>query len=276
MLQYCFGKFLAMHSARPVAFDTRFFDGSFPKDITPRELELTVYPTLTLTKNTRKIYKSNKPLKRFLRGLTGARIYSYLEEVEGYYSPSTLKSLPPTYFDGYWMNCNYIAPFLESLRQTFHIPSAELSKEYQEIESLIERSENSAFVHIRRGDYVTNASANRTHGLCTLDYYQKAVEKLRERIPDCTLFFFSDDIDWVKENLSPPCSYYVSETKSHFEDLQLMKFCSNAIIANSTFSLWGALLQQDSNQEVFYPQNWYQDPLALGPRALPKHWTPID
>jgi hypothetical protein len=115
-------------------------------------------------------------------------------------------------------------------------------------------------MHVRRGDYASNPKTGATHGLCSLDYYEEAIRYISERVEQPIFFIFSDDINWVKCNLKVdfPCQY-VDHNKSmeSFNDMRLMSLCQHHIIANSSFSWWGAWLNPGQKKIVIAPRRWF-------------------
>ena len=120
------------------------------------------------------------------------------------------------------------------------------------------RNNNSCFIHVRRGDYITGVWKSHYEGCCPIDYYIKAICDIQKKHSDVKFFCFSDDIDWMKQNLPIPSnSNFINWNKGEdsFLDMYLMSQCKNAIMANSTFSYWAALLGEKKNI-VYYPQKW--------------------
>jgi len=122
-------------------------------------------------------------------------------------------------------------------------------------------------VHIRRGDYLNNPSI---HPTCTKEYYQKALESFS--FMKYTPIFVSDDIKWCKENFKGEFSPF----KDELEDLTLLSMCNDNIIANSTFSWWGAYLNQSKIKVVVSPKQWFGE---NGPQdtqdIIPNNWIKI-
>lgn len=112
-------------------------------------------------------------------------------------------------------------------------------------------------MHIRRGDYVSNSAVLAHHGLLTPAYYDEAVNVMSSKLETPTLFIFSDDIGWVKENLFDDLDVVFVDSGSAELDLHLMSLCKHNIIANSTFSWWGAYLNTNMNKIVVAPKNWF-------------------
>lgn len=176
---------------------------------------------------------------------------------------------------GFFQSENYfkeITPIIHS-EFTLKDPLSSFAQTYTE---QITQSQDSVSIHIRRGDYILNSSANKHHGTCNLEYYEHAILKIKESIPSPIFFIFSDDIEWVKENLKIEQATYVSNPNlSECEELILMSHCSHNIIANSTFSWWGAWLNQNSNKIVIAPQKWLNTNISKQPDIIPSTWIKI-
>lgn len=135
------------------------------------------------------------------------------------------------------------------------------------------QSTNSVALHVRRGDYVSNKETSAFHGVCSTAYYQDAIAYLARKRSDLYFFIFSDDISWVKENLvinEFPVDYVEHNTNLAHEDLRLMYFCKNNIIANSSFSWWGAWLNNHPDKIVIAPEKWNNIP--GNNTELPDQW----
>lgn len=135
------------------------------------------------------------------------------------------------------------------------------------------RSTYSVFIHVRRGDYYSPKYIARLGGTCPKEYYEKAIKYIVNKEPNSRFFVFSDDIDYVKKNMSIPNPTYVdwNKGKDSYIDMFLMSNCKCAIIANSTFSFWGAMLG-DGKKIVIYPTKWVNEP-ATAPKIFPNDWV---
>lgn len=127
-------------------------------------------------------------------------------------------------------------------------------------------------VHIRRGDYVIHKNE---FGLCSLAYYRKAIQFMKEKIEEPVFLLFSNDLNWVKKNLLFEKSdkvFYVNEDNklTDYEELYLMSMCQHNIIANSSFSWWGAWLNQNREKIVIAPRVWFKSNPSYN--ILPKEW----
>ncbi|MCM2322904.1 MAG: alpha-1,2-fucosyltransferase [Oligoflexia bacterium] len=176
------------------------------------------------------------------------------------FDPAPLASAADeAYLLGYWQAPAYFASVEAELRGelTFKRP---LSSEGLQLRDRLTET-TSVSVHIRRGDYMS-AAALKLHGMCGLDYYERAVRKLQELYAGIECFVFSDDIAWAKENLrvSAPLTFISHTTGATAdEDLHLMSLCRHHIVANSTFSWWGAWLNPSPKKTVLAPARWFQD-----------------
>lgn len=122
------------------------------------------------------------------------------------------------------------------------------------------RKLNSVSVHIRRGDYLTENNRNNYGNICTEQYYRYAMKSITESTGECVFYFFSNDMNWVKEYFKMENAIYIEsnmfENYQDWYDMYLMSQCKHNIIANSTFSWWGAWLNQNLNKIVIAPKKW--------------------
>ncbi|WOB10079.1 alpha-1,2-fucosyltransferase [Piscinibacter gummiphilus] len=182
------------------------------------------------------------------------------------------------YLVGYWQSFRYFEEarphLLEDLR-----PSTVVDSHYADIATRIEGCQ-SVMVHVRRGDYVHSASAAKVHGALPLDYYRRALELVRGRVKDPHLFFFSDDIAWVREHLHTDLpSEYVANASGDtavIAELGLMQRCHHHVIANSSLSWWGAWLADRHGQMVVAPRCWLKSESLVLDDLLPPSWETLD
>lgn len=190
-----------------------------------------------------------KTLDRF--GLKFHRPKSYRMEKSRTTFDQSVFDAPNIYLDGYWQNEKYFVGIRSIILADF-APRAPISTYVLRHLDLI-RNSNSVSVHVRRGDYLNHPQI----GILPLSYYREAISYMEKQISNPVFFIFSDDIEWCKENLALPHSHvYVDDTSSEIEDLELMKSCQHNIIANSSFSWWGAWLNQNESKIIISPQRW--------------------
>ncbi len=116
------------------------------------------------------------------------------------------------------------------------------------------------------------------HGLLPLDYYHQAISKLSSLVSDPHFFIFSDDPEWAKDNLKLAFPTYLmdfNQAVKDYEDLRLMSLCKNFIVANSSFSWWGAWLGDDPYKRVFAPHRWFNQPEIKDFEIVPETWQRI-
>lgn len=186
---------------------------------------------------------------------------TWIKERTLYFDPDVLKISGNAFIEGNWASEKYFVDITEIIRQEFTLKN-DLSAFSKSISTHIQETE-SVSLHIRRGDYVSSPGVSQRFGFLGLDYYSSAIARLVESVKHPTFFVFSDDIAWVKENLAMECPVeYISRENGEmeYEDLALMRKCKHHIIANSTFSWWGAWLGENQNKIVIAPQRWYSDP----------------
>jgi hypothetical protein len=190
-------------------------------------------------------------------GLNPTRAKSYfLEKETAVFDKKVFDYEKNIYLDGYWQDEEYFRDIREELLKDFTLKnniSIEAKKYLKDI-----RNSQSVSVHVRRGDYIQNTHTNSVHGTCDLDYYQKAIKCIHEKVKSPNFYIFSDDIIWCKENFDfLENKVFVDDTKSAFDDLELMRNCKHNIIANSTFSWWAAWLNTYEKKIVIGPKIWW-------------------
>ncbi len=161
------------------------------------------------------------------------------------------------YLTGYFACEKYYADILPKLRTEIKFPVMENQENLAKNEAVIRRMQetDSVSVHIRRGDYLDAANAELFGGICTEEYYQAAISYLKERFPKARFFFFSDDSAYVKEHYTGEDSEIIDWNygKESFYDIMLMSQCKHNICANSTFSFWGARLNENPSKIMIRP-----------------------
>ena len=174
------------------------------------------------------------------------------------------RSKDTIYLSGHWFSEEYFQNFATELREEFS-----LTREFSDYGSNVLRTikgSTAISIHIRRGDYVNSNYWRSKLGTCSIDYYHRGLDYIRSKIGvEFSIFIFSDDIDWASNNLKISGKVFVvsnSESAGPHEDLMLMASCKHHIIANSTFSWWGAWLNTRSDKIVVCPDPFYNDKSA--------------
>lgn len=199
----------------------------------------------------------NYVLSRIMRKVLPIRKTEWVSSFDMDYAfdEKALLNANDCYYEGYWQAVGYYSGIKEELRKVFAHPTPN-SYNADMIRKI--RSSESVGVHVRRGDYLQTSFFK---GICELDYYKKAITELLKDKKKHTFFVFSNDIEWCKENLLGLMQGYecvfVTENKGKNScwDMFLMTYCKDLIIANSSFSWWGAFLNKDVKR-VYAPYPW--------------------
>lgn len=167
---------------------------------------------------------------------------------------------PPShygYFYGTWQSEKYFYD-KQLILDSFRFDESLLSEQTRKVAEEL-KDEISISVHIRRGDYLSQQFSAGFGNCCPLDYYERAIDIICKEIVKPRFVFFSDDMDWVSKNLHVPNSIYVNHNHGadSWQDMFLMSQCDHNIIANSTFSWWGAWLNSNCDKIVIAPQRWW-------------------
>lgn len=192
------------------------------------------------------------------RRMQWLRPAAYVSEPHFHYWKEFLDAPADTYLDGYWQSEKYFIGIAPLVRQVFNF-APPMSVWNQELGQQIQEC-NSVSLHVRRGDYVANPVVSGVHGVCNLDYYQTAIEEIRKRVVNPHFFIFSDDFDWAKNNLRLNHPFEFIEHNrggESYNDMRLMSLCKHHIIANSSFSWWGAWLNPNPEKSVVAPRRWF-------------------
>lgn len=275
MFQYAIGRSLALKTNQELKFDLSFLSDKTPKvNFTFRDLELDKFNTSidfsSVDENRffiNKLSLLNKVLFEF--NLKSRNLY-IVENPKKQLNLSKIDG--DVYLDGYWQSEYYFKDIRDFLLNDFSFPI--LSEEVALLgEEII--SNSSVSVHIRRGDYASNSHINSYHGTCDIDYYMKSISFFSKKLDNPIFYFFSDDINWVKENFQSNENFRfisLSDSLSPHYDMYLMSKCLHNVIANSSFSWWGAWLNQNPNKTVIAPKNWFVDPSNNPINLIPQNW----
>lgn len=191
---------------------------------------------------------------RMRRKLFGRHVNIYGESK--YRFDEAILHLREGYLSGYWQSEMYFKDISSILHKNIILDKS-LDSANQQMADMIHQSE-SVSIHVRRGDYM-NFENQRIYGnICTLEYYKSAMDTMREKKRDITFFVFSNDNAWAhshfpQENVK---IVEINHGKDDYLDMYLMSQCKHNIIANSSFSWWGAWLNQNEDKIVIAPYKW--------------------
>lgn len=165
------------------------------------------------------------------------------------------------YLQGYWGSEKYFESIKNIIKEEYTLKK-ELSANSKKWKKVILNNSSSVSLHIRRGDYVNVPANKKIFVSLDVEYYQRAVEYLKKIAKIEVIFIFSNDIEWCKNMLAfdLPVYYVEGNNEDHgYEDMYLMSLCHHNVIANSTFSWWGAWLNSHDDKIVIYPDKFFYD-----------------
>lgn len=265
MFQYAAARTLSVRWDEPLRLDTSWFATDFTNaGVTPRQVGISDFRiTGELTVS---------PFASARLDRVRARMRRELVIADHRCSPQRFARVPHlrhTHLVGYWQDRRYFEESSQTIRDEF-VLAAPLSRE-----ALVWHdsavSSGAVGVHVRRGDYVTLASATAHHGVLDSSYYLAAVEEIHRHSDRSEVFVFSDDPEWCAEHLKGPLgATIVSGGLRDIEELMIMSACRHHVLANSSFSWWAAWLGYHEEQMVVAPKRWTAD--GKPPPAPPMHW----
>jgi hypothetical protein len=222
-------------------------------------------PVQEATRDEVHIFTGNNPVIRYLNKREN---YFHCPKVcaqPHYHYYEDFFNLPSDiYLSGYWQSERYFRSLQTELTK-WYSPKNELDTRSKELVSQMNETA-SVSLHVRRGDY----TADSIFGFVPVDYYKQAIQKIQTHVADVRFFVFSDDLEWVKKNISVPNAIFVDHNKGadSYRDMVLMSHCYHNIIANSTFSWWGAWLNPNPDKMVIAPKVWFNKPYNNNPNAV--------
>ncbi len=279
MFQYAFGKALSFFNQEEVLFDKLNFEarkkeeignsGVDKRGICIKDYELGIFNLNIQFADKKQIkeVKNKPPLKipQFIRKKLhmGDRILSdntVQEKQNNCYEPELFKISGDAYYDGYFQSEKYFKDISSFLISAFRFPSFK-DDENKKIADKILNAQNAVFIQVRRGDYLATADADRI--MCSVEYYKKGAEYIAQRVENPKFFVFSaEDPDWAIRNLLIGFPFEIIGTENvgkekYYENMHLMSLCRHAVLANSSYSWWGAWLNQNQNKIIVAPYPWF-------------------
>jgi hypothetical protein len=262
MFQYAAGRALALRQRASLKLDLSGFSAN-PK----RHYELDAFPIAASMASESELaafgfhraeHRWVQRARRLLRMPKQRRTWPIYHEKHFHFDAAATELHPPVCLEGWWQTEKYFVDQGEILRREF-TPMAPLEPENAALAKQIAEVD-AVSLHVRRGDYVAESNTNRVHGTCSVDYYREAVEYITARVQSAHLFVFSDDHDWTRNNLGlaiPATFVSANSVDRGFRDMQLMSRCRHHIVANSSFSWWGAWLNPSPSKIVVAPRRWF-------------------
>ena len=283
MFQYAAGRRLAMKHNTILKLDLSFLLDRTPREnFAYRDYDIGIFNIQENFVNTSEIkeFFPNKRhfiyrIKRKLKFINIIKEPSRFNEDFHFYN-EILSAPNNTYLEGYWQSEKFFKDIEDIIKRDFTIRPKMDSLNEKYAKEII--SSESVSIHIRKGDYIHNPIINEVYNTCNLDYYMKSMKKIIDCVENPTFFLFSDDPMWVKENFNLENTFKIithNRAEKSYEDLRLMSLCKHNIIANSSFSWWGAWLNENPKKIIIAPENWFNYPSINTDDLIPKTWIRI-
>lgn len=267
MFQYAIARSLSLRHNVPFVMDDTWFSATAEVD-TPRVYELGVYNIIEKFAHPGLTFKIKQKL-----GL--AQRYSE----QGFkFSSEIFDSKEDVYLTGFFQTEKYFKDIRAVLLKDFTHKSKPVGNNAKLLKEIL-ANKDSVSLHVRRGDYVTNKDAAAFHGLKDLDYYKAALKIIKKKVKSPTLYVISNDPAWCKENLKLDAPMVFVDNNDDVtggaEDMRLMRACRHNIMANSSFSWWGAWLNENPEKIIVAPKQWFQDKSIDTSDLLPDEWIKL-
>jgi len=197
------------------------------------------------------VYKNLSPSENFI-------VSNIYNEPAFHYTP--IKYQPNTLLVGYFQSEKYFERYKKEIMELFEPSQETLNYITQKYPILTDDDVNTVSIHVRRTDYL---KFKHVHPVCTIEYYKNAIKYLAQYLDSIldnkknVFMVFSDDILWCKENFNYLENIIYIEDEIDYIDMYIMSLCKHNIIANSSFSWWGAYLNQYRNKKVIAPSVWF-------------------
>lgn len=282
MFQYAFARHLAIKHGVALKLDVANLNNSSLKgEYSIRDLGLSNFKIISSLASTSELKKYKKSKLGKLLDLTCLNLPFklndlYVREPFFKFYKKALCAPKDSYLDGYWQSESYFINIKKELLNDFTVVS-ELSVETKQLAEKIS-SENAVSIHVRRGDYISIPENQHLYSICESKYYLEAMKTISDMHKDVIFYVFSEEPEWFKTNVrSNHNVHFVTHNsgKNSYQDLYLMSLCKHNIIANSSFSWWGAWLNKNSEKIVIAPKEWFKNNIKDTRDLIPKSWIQL-
>lgn len=274
MFQWAFGHALEKETRVETIFDMSFFEKKYarPYELGIFNLQAKFVEDFWLKLKLKIMWNFRKNLKN--KSFLGLNFY---HEPHFEYSKYAFRIKSNTYIEGFFQSEKYFEHIKDEILTAFTFKTKPDKFNQYLIDEM--KKSNSVSIHIRRGDYVQKKRYQDLYATCSLNYYRRGVEYIASKYSNPKLFIFSDDIQWAKTNWDLPYESVFVNTNSgekSYEDMRLMSNCKHNIIANSSFSWWGAWLNNNKEKIVIAPKKWFNDGRINQDDVIPSEWIKLE
>ncbi|MHB8117593.1 MAG: alpha-1,2-fucosyltransferase [Methanothrix sp.] len=277
LFQYAMARRLALINDVPLKLDISEFENDNLRNYALGNFN--IVENIASPSERAKLLKTNNIASKIMLHIGKLKPYyrrSYIKERFFHFDPNILKVSHDVYLEGYWQSEKYFKDIEDVIRYEFRVKPDQDEANKAMAQNIM--SKEAVSIHIRRGDYVTDPKTNKFHGTCSLGYYLNGIEKIADLISNPHFFIFSDDHQWIQDNLKieyPATFVTHNGAGKDYEDLRLMTLCNHHIIANSSFSWWGAWLCENEKKMVFAPVKWFNASEFDTKDLIPASWQRI-
>jgi virulence-associated protein VapD len=278
MFQYALGRKLSLVNNDIFKLDISDYNKQ-NSHATKREYKLKFFNILENIAEEKEVIKlkGGKLLNNKIFNKLGIRYKTYIKEkITNVFDPKILNLKGNIYLEGYWQNEKYFKDIRNILLKEFTLKNNPPQIFYELLDDI--KNMNSVAIHIRGGDYVKDKETSKFHGILSIDYYTKAIKIFIEKLKDPKFFVFTDDTEYANMILNELKINYVlvnQHNLADYEELILMSNFKNFIIANSSFSWWGAWLSDYKDKIVASPSIWFADSKLSSINLSPDSWIKI-
>ena len=270
MFQFAAGYSIARKNNVELSLDLRRYNRRIDHNGFELQKVFDIYSKVNILNNPANFSFTN--IKEFLNKIDIT--YSKFKEQHFHYT-NEIQNIPKhSLLNGYWQSELYFKNYAQEIREIFSF-FEKLDKKNLLIANDIEKND-SISIHIRRGDYLLKQNYNFNQDL--REYYIKAIQESSKYFSYPKYFIFTDDPLWVTENFKIDYPFIVVDINhgtDSFYDMQLMSLCKSNIIANSSFSWWGAWLNDKEDKIIYAPKNWFKDKSICTDNLIPNSWNII-
>lgn len=267
MFQYCAGRALAARTGTRLRLDATMIAIEAHRRYALDELRIDARVVRRPARSVEELEDREIDDRYIAKRFRATRI----DEIDELFRDELADAPPNSYLTGYWQSERYFEAVADEIRAEFQLrrwgPAAISAA------NRIATATNSVAVHVRRGDYAFLEQTRRNFGLMPQEYYTAAANLIGEQSGECSYFVFSDEPEWCRENLALPGRMeIVSGDTSDAEDIHLIACCDHAIIANSSYSWWGAWLGETESTIVVAPIKWTDELVHDSRDKVPDRW----
>jgi Glycosyl transferase family 11 len=276
LFQYALGRTLAIRNKTTLKLDVDFY-----KEARVRRYELdqlaikasrpNFLDKLILQESTRTLLRRFEPMARLHKRM----MFTTMDDRQGGFAADVLLVKGNVYLRGFWQSWKYFSEIRSVLVRELSMTSPPNLANTLMMNRIEESC--SVCIHMRRGDYWNDPHVNKLFGVCPIEYYDEGIRLMKQRLSKPVFFVFSDDLDWARENLKPDTLCIFVDCNKDIpavHDMRLMTTCKHFIIANSSFSWWGAWLSTTRDKIVVAPEKWYKITRPVDD-LLPDDWIKL-